>query len=176
MARGARLAVEAFEQGRGPSVCVLSGKPTQHRVKLTATARATPTWLLFVGVLPYVVARLCSRRSRGSLPLTPEVEQLLNSRKIRLRVIVVPGVVILLLGVLALFRFPAVAIILLIAPWSFLVTITVLNRLRSPLSPVHLDPGGSWVVIPHAAEEYAAALDDGDAPSAPEVASDAVAP
>jgi len=154
------LPVEAFEQGGGPAVCVLSGKPTQHRVHMTATTRNTPTWLLFVGVLPYVVARVFSRRSRGSLPLTEEVEQLLDSRRIRLRVIVVPCVALVLLGLLSLLRFQAAAIILLIAPWSFVVTLTLLNRLRSPLSPVHLDPAeGGWIVIPHASEEFAAALE-----------------
>ena len=158
MARGARLPVEVFEQGGGPAVCVLSGKPTEKRVELTARNRGTPSWLLFLGVLPYVVAKLCSKRAHGSLPLTGEVQQLLSSRRIRLRVIVVPCAVILLLGVLALFRLPGLAIILLVAPWSFIATIAILNRLRSPLSPVHLDATGRWVVIPHAAEEYAAAL------------------
>ena len=177
MARGARLAVETFEQGGGPPVCVLSGKPTEHRVELTARSRETPTWLLFAGVLPYVVARLCGKRARGSLPLTEEVEQLLASRRIRLRVIVVPCAVVLGLGVLALFRLPAAGIILLVSPWSFVVTITILNRLRSPLSPVHLDARGGWVVIPHAAEEYAAALgQDGDAPSAQEAPADPADP
>ena len=178
MTRGAQLPVEAFEQGGGPAVCVLSGKPTEHRIGLTARSRATPSWLLFVGLLPYVVARLCSRRARGTLPLTEEVEQLLATRRIRLRIIVVPVAVVVLLGALALFRFPAAGIILLVAPWSFVVTIALLNRLRSPLSPVHLDATGRWVVIPHAAEEYAAALEGepGDAAPAPPAPSDPVAP
>lgn len=172
------MPVETFQQGGGPPVCVLSGKPTQHRVDLTARTRETPSWLLFVGVLPYVVARLCRKRAKGSLPLTVEVEQLLNARKLRLRVIVVPVVAVLLLGVLALSRFPALAIILLVAPWSFVATIALLNRLRSPLSPVHLDSTGRWVVIPHAAEEYAAAVgggEEGVAP-APPASPDPVAP
>ena len=172
------MPVETFEQGGGPAVCVLSGKPTEHRVGLTARKRDTPSWLLFVGVLPYVVVRLAGKRARGTLPLTEDVEQLLDARRVRLRVIVVPVAVILLLGVLALFRFRALAIILLVAPWSFVVTISLLNRLRSPLSPVHLDATGRWVVIPHAAEEYAAALDGeaGDAAPAPPSPSDPVAP
>ncbi len=172
------MPVETFQQGGGPDVCVLSGKPTEHRVGLTARVRETPSWLLFVGVVPYVVARLCRKRARGLLPLTVEVEQLLTARRLRLRVIVVPLVAVLLLGVLALFRFPALAIILLVAPWSFLVTIALLNRLRSPLSPVHLDSTGRWVVIPHAAEEYAAALGslEEDLSPAPPASPDPVAP
>ncbi|MEO5678593.1 MAG: hypothetical protein ABIS47_02890 [Acidimicrobiales bacterium] len=160
MARGARLPVEVFEQGGGPAICVLSGQPTEHRIDLTATARATPTWLLFVGIAPYVVARLCAKRSRGTLPLTEEVEQLLASRTIKIRRIAIPCAVVVLVGVMTLFSLPGVGIILLIAPFSFMATIVLLNRMRSPLSPVHLDPAGRWVVIPHAAEEYASALDD----------------
>lgn len=160
MARGALLPVEAFEQGGGPAVCVLSGKPTDHRFKLTATSRGTPSWLLFVGVIPYVVARLLSKRSHGSLPLTEEVERLLSARKIKARSIAIPCAVVILLGALALSQMPGVAVILLIAPCSFAVTLVILNRQRSPLSPVHLDPEGRWVVIPHAAEEYAAALEE----------------
>lgn len=166
MTRGARLSVEAFEQGTGPSICVLSGKPTDHQVELTARSRTTPSWLLFLGVLPYVVARLCSKRVKGSLALTEDVEQLLTLRRVRLRVIVIPSAVVLLLGVLSLFRFQALAVILLVAPWSFVATIALLNRLRSPLSPVHLDATGQFVVIPHAAEEYGAAL-GGDGSSGP---------
>ena len=170
--------METFEQGGGPAVCVLSGKPTEHRVELTATKRETPSYLLFLGVLPYVVARLGSKRARGSLPLTEEVQQLLNSRRIRLRVIVVPCVVVLLLGLLTLSVLPGLAIILLVAPWSFVVTIAVLNRLRSPLSPVHLDATGRWVVIPHAAEEYGAALEGQVVvpPPAPADAADPLSP
>lgn len=152
------MPVEAFEQGGGPAVCVLSGKPTEHRFQLTATRRDTPSWLLFVGVIPYVVARLMSKRAHGSLPLTEEVEQLLASRRIKARTIAIPCAVVIVLGVLALFSLPGVAVILIIAPCSFAVTVVLLNRQRSPLSPVHLDPEGRWVVIPHAAEEYAAAL------------------
>ncbi len=172
------MPVETFEQGGGPAVCVLSGKPTEHRVGLTARSRDVPSWLLFLGVAPYVLARAFGKRARGTLPLTEEVEQLLTARRVRLRVIAVPVAVVLLLGVLALFRLPGLAIILLVAPWSFVVTIALLNRLRSPLSPVHLDPTGRWVVIPHAAEEYAAALggEPDDVAPGPPAPSDPVAP
>ncbi len=139
---------------------MLSGKPTDHRITLTATARNTPSWLLFLGLVPYLVARLTSRKAHGSLPLTVEVEELLASRRIRLRIIVVPCAVVALAGLLLLlFVLPGPGIILLIAPFSFLATISVLNRLRSPLSPVHLDAEGRYVLIPNAAEEYANALD-----------------
>ena len=138
---------------------MLSGKPTEHRITLTATARNTPSWLLFLGLVPYLVARLTTKRAHGSLPLTEEVEELLATRRIRLRIIVVPCTVVALLGLLLLFVLPGVGIILLIAPFSFVSTISVLNRLRSPLSPVHLDAEGRYVLIPNAAEEYANALD-----------------
>ena len=159
MARGARLPVETFEEGGGPALCVLSGKPTDHRITLTATARNTPSWLLFLGLVPYLVARLTTKKAHGSLPLTVEVEELLASRRIRLRIIVVPCAVAVLAGMLTLFALPGLGIILLVAPFSFLATISVLNRLRSPLSPVHLDADGRYVLIPNAAEEYANALD-----------------
>lgn len=165
------MPVEEFEHAGGPALCVLSGKPTEERVELTVRARETPTWLLFLGIAPYVMARLRTRRSTGSLPLTKEVQQLLATRAIKLRTIAVPCTVVMLLGLLALFRLPGLGIILLIAPCSFVVTVVLLNRLRSPLSPIHLDPAGRWVVIPHAAEEYAAALDDqpASAPPPPEL-------
>lgn len=165
------MPVEAFEQGGGPAICVLSGKPTEHRVDLTATARNTPTWLLFAGLLPYLVARLTCKRASGTLPLTPEVEALLATRTIKIRRLAIPCAAVVMLGVVALFSLPGAGIILLIAPFSFVATIVLLNRMRSPLSPIHLDPGGRWVVIPHAAEEYAAALDDqgGAAPPPPEL-------
>ena len=70
-----RLAIDAFEAGDLPEICVLSGRQATTTRMFTFHNRVEQAtgWLILLGVFPFVLVRAITRKTtRGPLPISSE--------------------------------------------------------------------------------------------------------
>jgi len=160
LARLTRLPVDAFERGRGPEICFLSGEHTADRINVRAENPDTFVWLILFGIVPYVVVRALTRRSaKGSLALSEAVYREVKARRVSWVVPAAPLVGGVVIGTLLASRVPAVGWTLIILGLVAAAVLSVVRWRRNPLSGIELDAAGRWVIIPNAADAYADAIE-----------------
>jgi hypothetical protein len=163
MARPVRFPVDAFERGRLPHVCALSGVATDHRVQLTVTSGDPSGWLLF-GVVPYLLARRTTRSATGVLPLAAEVSAAVIARQRQTRTVALAtfgvamvGLVMLLAGSLGLNLFVLGFALLFAGALAFGVA-RVAGGIRNPLRHLTIEGDGRWIRLGNAADSFADAV------------------
>jgi hypothetical protein len=123
----ARSVVRLADQdaGRWPNVCVLSGEPTEHAARVTATQWEGRRWLLTVPGFPAVVGRLPGRACRRiALPVSAWVWRQWSRRNLAATAVVAAGLGLAAAGVLR----PAIGLVVL---GALLVAVGTVARARA---------------------------------------------
>jgi len=152
--------VDAFERGRGPEICFLSGERTADRIKVTAENRDAYVWLLFFGIVPYVVVRLLTRRtSRGSIGLSEDVYGQIKERRMNTATPYLAAAAGIVPGFLLQRAAPLPGLAAIAVGVIAGCALAIVARRRDPIRGIHLDDAGRWVIVPNAADAYADAVD-----------------
>lgn len=158
MARATRFPVEAFERGRLPDFCVLSGEPTADRMRVTVSNRPAVGLLLLVGIIPYVIVKaIMIKTVVGTLPMTEEVYLAVKARQRSGIPFYVSGLVIGILGLVVSFV-SRPGIVLIVVGILVVVSGRIWAAMKDPLQGLRLDSSGRWVELANASDAFSTAV------------------
>lgn len=163
-AQESRCPVDTFERGALPSVCVLTGEPSDGVYRTRFTSRIGAWWfLLLLGVVPFVIVWAVTRKTAmGRLPVTERAfVSVEHQRRRRMAtswslylgglVVMIGGIVVSQTGRVVGAGLFAAGVIVVVA--GFVVAA------RTPTISGFVEPSGRWVVLTNAHPSFAAAVD-----------------
>ncbi|MEO5680735.1 MAG: hypothetical protein ABIS47_13825 [Acidimicrobiales bacterium] len=149
--------MDAFERGRLPGVCILSGEPTDDKMNVTVSNRPAVGWLLLFGVIPYVIVKAMMTTSvSGSLPMTEEVYRGVKEAQRKGIPLYLGGFTAGVAGaLLLLLSVPGPGAILFGVGVAIVLAGAVITARSNPLRGLQLDRTGRWVELSNAADHFA---------------------
>jgi hypothetical protein len=159
MAKTARFPIDAFERGRLPRICALSGEPTTDHMNVTVETTSGLPWLI-LGAVPFLLAAHLGRKvAVGQLPMTEEVYRVVKRKRKVVPGIALTGVALIAVGLALIVRFNGrIGLLAALAGVVVLLVGRIHANARNPLGAMRIDKTGRWIELPRAADRFADAV------------------